>query len=138
MPFHPPGDLSDPGIEPGSPALQADSLPSEPSEKPSREAGTFTEYRPGAQHWAGDFINFIFLNRHRYHVRWVWGQEETGTVRLRHLLSKITQYPGLSNSAVNVLSTRLYLAWEKGGNIHDWPLSLPPPKTAKASGFQRR
>ena len=29
-----PGDLSDPGIEPGSPALQADSLPSEPPGKP--------------------------------------------------------------------------------------------------------
>ena len=30
LPFHFPGDLSDPGIEPGSPALQVDSLPSEP------------------------------------------------------------------------------------------------------------
>ena len=29
-----PGDLSDPWIKPGSPALQADSLPSEPSGKP--------------------------------------------------------------------------------------------------------
>ena len=29
LPFLPPGDLPDPGIEPGSPALQADSLPSE-------------------------------------------------------------------------------------------------------------
>ena len=28
LPFHSPGDLSDPGIEPKSPALQADSLPS--------------------------------------------------------------------------------------------------------------
>ena len=28
--FPPPGDLPDPGIEPGSPALQADSLPPEP------------------------------------------------------------------------------------------------------------
>ena len=28
--FLPPGDLPDPGIEPGSPALQADSLLSEP------------------------------------------------------------------------------------------------------------
>ena len=26
LPFHSPGDLSDPGIEPGSPALQADDL----------------------------------------------------------------------------------------------------------------
>ena len=30
MPFPPPGDTPDPGIEPVSPALQADSLPSEP------------------------------------------------------------------------------------------------------------
>ena len=30
LPFPVPGDLPDPGIEPGSPALQADSLPSEP------------------------------------------------------------------------------------------------------------
>ena len=30
LPFPSPGDLPDPGIEPGSPALQADSLPSEP------------------------------------------------------------------------------------------------------------
>ena len=31
--FPSPGDLPDPGIEPRSPALQADSLPSEPPEK---------------------------------------------------------------------------------------------------------
>ena len=31
--FPSPGDLPDPGIEPGSPALQADSLPSEPAGK---------------------------------------------------------------------------------------------------------
>ena len=30
LPFPSPGDLPDPGIEPGSLALQADSLPSEP------------------------------------------------------------------------------------------------------------
>ena len=34
LPFPSPEDLSDPGIEPGSPALQADSLPSEPPGKP--------------------------------------------------------------------------------------------------------
>ena len=32
--FPSPGDLPDPGIEPGSPALQADSLPSEAPGKP--------------------------------------------------------------------------------------------------------
>ena len=30
LPFPSPGDLPDPGIEPKSPALQVDSLPSEP------------------------------------------------------------------------------------------------------------
>ena len=30
LPFRSPGDLPDPGIEPGSPTLQADALPSEP------------------------------------------------------------------------------------------------------------
>ena len=33
LPFSSPGDLPDPGIEPGSPALQADALPSEPPGK---------------------------------------------------------------------------------------------------------
>ena len=34
LPFPPPGDLPDPGIQPRSPKLQADSLPSEPPGKP--------------------------------------------------------------------------------------------------------
>ena len=47
LPFPSPEDLSDPGIESGSPALQADALPSEPPSVSSlsREAGmnTFPE-----------------------------------------------------------------------------------------------
>ena len=34
LPFPPPGDIPDPGMEPVSPALQADSLPSEPPGRP--------------------------------------------------------------------------------------------------------
>ena len=34
LPFPSPGDLPNPGIEPGSPALQADTLLSEPPGKP--------------------------------------------------------------------------------------------------------
>ena len=34
LPFPSPGDLPDPGMEPGSPALQQDSLASEPPGKP--------------------------------------------------------------------------------------------------------
>ena len=33
LPFSSPGDLPDPGIEPGSPTLEAEALPSEPPEK---------------------------------------------------------------------------------------------------------
>ena len=34
LPFPSPGNLPDPGIKPGSPALEADALTSEPPEKP--------------------------------------------------------------------------------------------------------
>ena len=37
LPFPSPGDLPNPGIEPGSPVLQADALPSEPPGKSTRE-----------------------------------------------------------------------------------------------------
>ena len=36
LPFPSPGDLPDPGIKPVSPALQADSLPSEPQGRPKK------------------------------------------------------------------------------------------------------
>ena len=39
LPFPSPGDLPNPGIKPGSPALQADTLPSEP---PGDVAGSKT------------------------------------------------------------------------------------------------
>ena len=41
LPFPPPGDLPDPGIKPGSPALQADSLLSEPPGEPPRSLPTW-------------------------------------------------------------------------------------------------
>ena len=42
LPFPPPGDLPNPGIEPRSPALQADSLPSEPLRvKKKKKSGLF-------------------------------------------------------------------------------------------------
>ena len=43
LPFPSPGDFPDPGIEPWSPALQADSLPSEPPGK-SGSIITLIEY----------------------------------------------------------------------------------------------
>ena len=37
LPFPSPGDLPDPGVEPASPMLQADSLPSEPPKKAEQQ-----------------------------------------------------------------------------------------------------
>ena len=47
------GDLSDPGIEPRSPALQADSLPSEPPGKPAAKARAtlLSPSHPGVLSW---------------------------------------------------------------------------------------
>ena len=39
LPFPSPGDLPNPGIEPGSPALEADALTSEPPGKPPPHLG---------------------------------------------------------------------------------------------------
>ena len=43
LPFPSPGDLPNPGIEPGSPALQADSLLSEPPGKFHAKMGTIKD-----------------------------------------------------------------------------------------------
>ena len=54
VPCSSPGDLPDPGIEPGSPELQEDSLPSEPQRKPKGDDSlpTVTET---------DFFSRLFL-----------------------------------------------------------------------------
>ena len=49
LPFPSPGDLPDPGIEPRSPALQADALTSEPPGKPQYCSEEFK--KPVAQNW---------------------------------------------------------------------------------------
>ena len=50
LPFPSPGDLPNPGIEPESPALQADALPSEPPGKPLEEKEDSHKERDVGQH----------------------------------------------------------------------------------------
>ena len=52
LPFPSPGDLSNPGIEPWSPALQADALSSEPPGKPQ-----------------GLFSLFVLFQWHKHHLK---------------------------------------------------------------------
>ena len=51
LPFPSPGDLSNPGIKPGSPALQADSLLSEPPGKPkvAKAVSTSKQFSKGSK-----------------------------------------------------------------------------------------
>ena len=49
LPFPSPGDLPNPGIEPGSPALQADALPAEPPGKSQGRCEIRDLSRPGTK-----------------------------------------------------------------------------------------
>ena len=55
LPFPSPGDLPDPGIEPRSPAFQADALTSEPPGKPMNlECNPEIPVVPGEEHYVLD------------------------------------------------------------------------------------
>ena len=49
LPFPSPGNLPNPGVEPGSPALQADALPSEPPGRNSESHSKFPVLGGGMQ-----------------------------------------------------------------------------------------
>ena len=51
QPFPSPGDLPDPGIKPGSSALQMDSLPSEPQGKPKTDIGLILKIDKASVSW---------------------------------------------------------------------------------------
>ena len=59
LPFPAPGDLPDPGIEPGSPALEADALPTKPPGKPTR-------YTVGTQYLWIELCDSIVVVKRRY------------------------------------------------------------------------
>ena len=57
LPFPSPGDLLDPGIKPASPALQADSLSSEPPEKPIHEVASIKGSVVKNESWSCPFYS---------------------------------------------------------------------------------
>ena len=69
LPFPPPGDLPHPGVEPESPKLQADSLPSEPPGKPQY---IYTHNKIRLSH-KKEWNNAIYSNMdgsRDYHSKW--------------------------------------------------------------------
>ena len=78
LPFPSPGDLPDTGIEPRSPTLQADSLPSKPPGKPKRRKWPLTP---------------VFLPRKCHGQRSLVGYRPWGHKRLQHdLVTKQQQH----------------------------------------------
>ena len=66
LPCPPPGNLPNPGIEPRSPTLQTDSLPSEPPGKPSKHQTQWTNIKckePG-KHQALNICSLCLMNEY--------------------------------------------------------------------------
>ena len=63
LPHPPPGDLPNPGIEPGSPALQADSLPSEPPGKPHSRGMDTIQFIAVTYLWVLSIVTVTFSER---------------------------------------------------------------------------
>ena len=65
MPFPSPGDLPDPGIEPGSPALYTDALLSEPPGKSDVSIGkaqyVHTYGITAKREWSNGILRFLIL-----------------------------------------------------------------------------
>ena len=69
LPFPSPGDLPKPGIKPGSPALQADALTSEPPGKPSwSEKEINCEY--SLEDWCWSWSSNTFATRYEEPTHW--------------------------------------------------------------------
>ena len=90
-PSPPPGDLPNPGMEPRSPALQADSLPAKPPGKP-KNAGVGSL----------SLLQRIFLtqklNQSLLHCRWILYQlSYQGSPQTREALSEGWESPGGSD-----------------------------------------
>ena len=64
LPFCSLGDLPDPGIKPGFPALQTDSLPSEPPGKPACLSMITSERVPPSQLFSIISSSFLLSNFH--------------------------------------------------------------------------
>ena len=76
LPFPSPGDIPDPGMEPGSPALRADSLPSAPPGKPTlilRQDVNNRRYSRKARRTKRNCLHKLFRRRGWQRMRWLDG-----------------------------------------------------------------
>ena len=99
LPFPSPGDLPDPGIEPRSPALEADALTSEPPGKPSLRG--CTERNTEASVWG---------SCSRY-ITWTYSRGNSRSIQ--------TGGCSKNNESVTFKSVRVMKVEESLGTVHD-------------------
>ena len=104
-PFPFPGDLSNPGVEPRSPALQADSLTNEPPGKPKNTGvGSLS------------LLWWIFLTQ----------ESNWGLLHYRQILYQLSYYgsPIIDNSISKTNEVQLLIRPKKGGKKKCWENKL--------------
>ena len=73
LPFPSPGDLPDPGIEPGSPALEADTLTSErPGKPPEQDILCKFSSNTGTHPWASIYRQLKLFQNHWHLITHYW------------------------------------------------------------------
>ena len=88
--FPSPGDLPDPGIKPGSPALQADTLPSEPPRKPIQMEIQYSTYNCNL------LLNtYVSLNSLWYSLWERWFIKQHIICKLQHCLHRFYKLEAL-------------------------------------------
>ena len=114
-----PGDLPDPGIKPGSPALQADTLPSEPPGKPCKqEAGHKYQGRgkcrraksmEGTEWWALSEGRNMLLGKNRRDVKLNLGWRKSEPIAdCLHFLQYYRNQDGLGHKKSQSVAKMLF------------------------------
>ena len=104
LPCPSPGDLPDPGIEPGSPTLRADTLPSEPPGKRD------------LQKHSRECIHGIFIREHRCYPNVILGLSATQTPavnsgRLQRLSCECLKHTSSVSFCTSLLTAFQALTW---------------------------
>ena len=156
LPFPPPGNLPHPGIKPRSPALQADSLLSEPPGKPQKEYGIRRMVGSLQSIWSWDYVcgqkwgcnglhglyPMIYMLKPCLHCDsiWRWGLWEVTSVRWDHeggaLMKGLVPFnlPVMQETRIRSLGWEVPL--EKGVAIHSSSLAWRIPWTVKSGRLQ--
>ena len=109
LPCPPPGDLPNPGIEPNSPTLQADSLPSEPPGKPAMWETWFNSW-VGKIPWRREQLTTpVFWPGACHGLYSPWSHKESDTTEQLSLCNPMDY--SLPGSSVHGISQGRILEW---------------------------